>query len=129
MRVDFDRGLRRARFLLWPSHDPRVLPFYVTARFGTALPLTPIQLVTQISRHGNDSAAASTGERLKMGDVLVSQGEHATLTLQSAAVRIFADVVSLGNGTLGQQIRVRLLDSGKILNAQVDGKSRLEATF
>ena len=34
MRMDFDRGLRRARFLLWPSRDPKVLPFFVTARLG-----------------------------------------------------------------------------------------------
>ncbi|MGD0907920.1 MAG: flagella basal body P-ring formation protein FlgA [Candidatus Acidiferrales bacterium] len=129
MRMDFDRGLRRARFLLWPSHDPRVLPFYVTARFGAGLPSTPIQLITQISRSGNDSGVASTRERSEMENVLVAQGEHATLTLQSAAVRIFADVVCLGNGMLGQQIRVRLLDSGKVFNARVDGKSRLEATF
>jgi hypothetical protein len=129
MRIDFDRGLRRARFLLWPSHDPHVLPFYVTTRFEAGLPLTPIQLGPQISRNGNDSAAVYTRDRSEMENVLVAQGERATLTLQSAAVRIFADVVSLGNGTLGQQVRVRLLDSGKVLNAQVDGKSRLEATF
>lgn len=70
MRMDFDRGLRRARFLLWPSHDPRVLPFYVTARFGAGLPSTPIQLITQISRSGNDSGVASTRERSEMENVL-----------------------------------------------------------
>jgi hypothetical protein len=132
MRMDLDRGLRRARFLLWPSHDPRVLPFYVTARFETGLPLAPIPLAPQISRDTRDSAVPEPAYRKEppvKGEILVAQGERATLTLQSAAVRIFVDVVSLEKGTLGQQIRVRLLDSGKVFIAQVNGRSRLAAAF
>lgn len=132
MRIDFDRGLRRARFLLWPSHDPQVLPFYVTARFTTGLPLTPISSGLQIGRSARDSGVpeqANTGQRPTMHDILVEQGEQATLSLQSTGVRIFVDVVSLEKGSLGQQIRVRLPDSTKILKARVDGRSSLEATF
>jgi len=34
------------------------------------LPSTPIQLITQISRSGNDSGVASTRERSEMENVL-----------------------------------------------------------
>ena len=132
MRMDLDRGLQRARFLLWPSRDPQVLPFYVTARLEMPLPLTPIPLAAQVIGYARESAIS---ERMQSRqgpakqDILVAQGEHATLTLQSAAVRIFVDVVSLEKGTLGQRIRVRLLDSEKVFTARVDGRSRLEAAF
>ena len=62
-------------------------------------------------------------------EILVAQGERATLMLHSDALRIFVDVVSLERGTLGQQIRVRMVDSGKIFNAQVDGRAHLEVKF
>jgi flagella basal body P-ring formation protein FlgA len=39
------------------------------------------------------------------------------------------DVVSLERGTLGQQIRVRMMDTGKVLNAQVDGRDHLDVKF
>lgn len=131
MRMDLDRGLRRARFLLWPSLDPKVLPFFVTASLGGETPLGPGHLVTPFDKvaKNNSIAPARTTTPEPKKEILIAQGELATLMLHSDALRIFVDVVSLEHGTLGQQIRVRMVDSGKIFNAQVDGRARLEAKF
>jgi hypothetical protein len=128
MRMEFDRGLRRARFLLWPSRSPKVLPFFATAQFEGELPLAPIRPSMEFSRLTQNSVA-SAAKRPAMQEILVSPGERATLTLHSTALRIFVDVVSLERGTLGQQIRVRMMDTGKVLSAQVDGRDHLDVKF
>jgi hypothetical protein len=129
MRMDLDRGLRRARFLLWPSHDPKVLPFFVTARLGGELPMSPFRPSTEFSRLATPPAIVAVSARPVKQEILVAPGERATLMLRSDALRIFVDVVSLERGTLGQQIRVRMVDTGKIFNAQVDGRAHLEVKF
>jgi hypothetical protein len=128
MRMEFDRGLRRARFLLWPSRSPKVLPFLVTAQLEGELPLAPIRPSMDINRLAQNSIAPAA-KRSAMQEILVAPGERATLTLHSHALRIFVDVVSLERGTLGQQIRVRMMDTGKVLSAQVDGRDHLEVKF
>jgi hypothetical protein len=109
MRMEFDRGLRRARFLLWPSHDPNVVPFFVTALLGGDLPTTQVQPAKEFDPLAKDApvAAAPIGvakQEIKK-QILVAQGEQATLVLHSDALRIFVDVVSLERGTLGRQIQ------------------------
>jgi hypothetical protein len=132
VRMNLDRGLGRARFLLWASRDPQVLPFYATVRVGRDSALSPVLFSARLGDNAKVAAGhrlSPATERLPKPEILVAQGELATLTLQSAAVRIFVDVVCLERGTLGQTIRVRLPDSEKIFSAHVDGKSRLEAGF
>lgn len=134
IRMEFDRGLRRARFLLWASRDPKVLPFFVTAWLGGELPMAQVRPAKEFSHQEKDApvhvvpARAAKPAEVKK-EILVAQGERATLMLRSNAMRIFVDVVSMEHGTLGQQIRVRMLDSGKIFNAQVDGRAHLEVKF
>ena len=127
-RMEFDRGLRRARFLLWPSRSPKVLPFFVTAQLAGEFPLAPVRPSMEFSRLAQNSATPAA-KRPATPEILVALGERATLTLHSNALRIFVDVVSLERGTLGQQIRVRMMDTGKILNAQVDGRDHLDVKF
>jgi hypothetical protein len=128
MHMEFDRGLRRARFLLWPSRSPKVLPFFATARLEGELPLAPIRPSMEFSRLAQNSVTPAA-KRPAMQEILVAPGERATLTLHSNALRIFVDVVSLERGTLGQQIRVRMMDTGKVLSAQVDGRDHLDVKF
>jgi hypothetical protein len=129
MRVDLDRGLRRARFLLWPSRSPKVLPFFVTVQFAGEMPLAPLHPVMEFRRIAQHSAVTIAAARPPKQEILVAAGESATLTLHSDTLRIFVDVVSLERGTLGQQIRVRMPETGKIFNAQVDGRGHLEVKF
>ncbi len=129
MRMDLDRGLRRARFLLWPSRSPRVLPFFVTVQLAGELPLAPLRPPREFGRFLQDSVTTAVAARPAKPEILVAPGERATLTLRSEALRIFADVISLERGTLGQQVRVRMVDTGKIFNALVDGRAHLEVKF
>jgi hypothetical protein len=133
MRMEFDRGLRRARFLLWPSLDPKVLPFFATAWLGGELPMAQVHPAKEFDRQVKDApqpmVSTHAAKQAIQKEILVAQGERATLMLRSDALRIFVDVVSMEHGTLGQKIRVRMLDSGKIFNAQVDGRAHLEVKF
>jgi hypothetical protein len=129
MRVDIDRGLRRARFLLWPSRSPKVLPFFVTVRFAGEMPSAPFRPAMEFGRIVQHSATTTAAARPAKQEILVAAGESATLTLHSDTLRIFVDVVSLERGTLGQQIRVRMPETGKIFNAHVDGRAHLEVKF
>jgi hypothetical protein len=129
MRMDFDRGLGRARFLLWPSSDPKVLPFFVTARLAGELPGLLFRSAPELSRIAKVGSVVVVSARPAKQEVLVERGEQATLMLRSDTLRMFVDVVSLERGTLGQRIRVRMMDTGKVVNAQVDGRSHLEVKF
>jgi flagella basal body P-ring formation protein FlgA len=60
---------------------------------------------------------------------LVLAGQQATLLLHSKTFRVTADVIPLERGTMGQRIRVRIIDTGKIFSAQVDGRAHLDTTF
>jgi hypothetical protein len=129
MRMDLDRGLRRARFLLWPSHSPKVLPFFATAKLEGDLEGLSYRAPADLGHIANTRAVVPAAARPAKAEILVGQGERATLLLRSETLRMFVDVVSLERGTLGQQIRVRMTETGKILNARVDGRSHLEVTF
>jgi hypothetical protein len=128
MRMDLDAGLRRARFLLWPSLDPTVLPFFVTARLDGDLPRSPVH-AAEHERSPESPKMSSAAKPLAKPEVLVVPGGRATLVLRSATLQMIADVAPLERGILGQQIRVRVLDTGKIFNAQVDGPAHLEVNF
>jgi flagella basal body P-ring formation protein FlgA len=83
----------------------------------------------EFGRIAHPSAMPTAAARPAKQEILVAAGESATLTLHSDTLRIFVDVVSLERGTLGQQIRVRMPQTGKIFNAQVDGRAHLEVKF
>ena len=129
MRMDLDRGLRRARFLLWPSHSPKVLPFFAMAKLEGDLAGFPYRATADFGHIANTRAIVPPAARPAKAEILVGQGERATLMLRSDALRMFVEVVSMERGAMGQQIRVRMTETGKILNARVDGRSHLEVTF
>jgi flagella basal body P-ring formation protein FlgA len=61
--------------------------------------------------------------------VLVDPRQFARLHLSSPSARMLLVVRPLQRGHLGETIRVRLLSSGKTLQARVAGKDSLEADF
>lgn len=128
MRMEFDRGLRRVRFLLWPSHDPKVLPFFVTARIGGQLPMAPVHSTIESGPLIDHAAPVPGASREVSAPILVTRGERATLVLTSDALRMYVDVISLDSGTLGQRVQVRT-DAGKVFSAQVDGRAHLAVRF
>jgi hypothetical protein len=129
LRSDFDPGMKRARFLLWPSGDPAVLPFYVSAVLpefsGPAVIIDRMRSAISL----NDRRAARAPARSPKPEILVSPNASATLLLRSAALNMIVDVTPLERGTLGQQVRVRVADTGKVFRAEVDGRGHLEMKF
>ncbi len=129
LRADMDAGLGRARFLLWPSNDPKVLPFIVTARLEQGPAIHPARSGPWIGGSTGVAAPAAAPAKRARPEILVSTGQRATLVLHSDVLRMIADVMPLERGALGQRIRVRLLDTGKIFSAQVDGRAHLDLKF
>jgi Chaperone for flagella basal body P-ring formation len=129
LRSDFDAGLKRGRFLLWPSKDPKVLPFIVAVRFAKNSPLDSLHALTEQTRISRKHDLLASHARKAKAEVLVSPGQQATLLLRSNALRMTADVIPLERGTMGQQVHVRVVDTGKIFSAQVDGRAHLQLNF
>ncbi len=131
--VHADAGLRSARFKLWPSHDPEVLPFFVTARLAAGMRTTPLvtsdESFASASRSFGPAAPVPASDQKKLHEILVARGERATLILRSGTLQMFVDVVSLERGALGQPVRVRTLDGGKVVAAIVDGPAHLSGSF
>jgi len=129
LRSDFDAELKRGRFLLWASHDPKVLPFFVAVRFTENIPLAGLQAMSEHIHAAAKQDLPAVAARAVKAEILVSPGEQATLLLRSNSFRMMADVVALERGAMGQRIHVRVVDTGKIFSAQVDGRAHLETVF
>jgi flagellar basal body P-ring formation chaperone FlgA len=129
LRSEFDAGLKRGRFLLWPAHDPKVLPFFATVRFAENGPPGVLHFEEAANRIASQPGARPARVMPAKAEILVAPGETATLLLQSDALRMIADVVPLERGAMGQHVQVRVVDTGKIFRAQVDGRAHLQLNF
>jgi len=129
IRSDFDAELKLGRFLLWTSQDPKVLPFFVAVRFSGNSPLAGLHGVSEMGRAAGGTKLREVPAQTAKAEVLVSPGQEATLLLQSNAFRMMAEVVPLERGTMGQRIHVRVVDTGKVFSAQVDGRAHLQMNF
>ena len=129
LRFDFDPGMRCGRFLLRASRDPGVLPFYVAAKVANHSAPIDFPDASVSSRLLDHSRLPVAPRQSARPEILVSPVEQATLVLRSGALNVIADVIPLERGSLGQRIRVRVADTGKIFSAQVDGRAHLELRF
>jgi hypothetical protein len=129
LRSDFDPVLKRGRFLLRASRDPQILPFLVAVRFAANSPPSPFDAVAAMSRKPREPEHASVPAAPVKPEFLVTPGETATLLLESDALRMTADVVPLEKGMMGQSVQVRVVDTGKVFSARVDGRAHLESNF
>ncbi len=138
-RIEVDEPLHQLNFWLVSGTDPAILPFLVTAR--------PQGDSTGSTVSGDNSSAQLPGSgqlgRLRSAlfkqratrvtdrpVAMVEAGKTAQLHLVSGkTTEMFLPAVALERGALGQQIRVRLESTGRILEAQVVGAGQLEAEF
>ena len=122
-QITFDQFIGRARFRLWPKSAPGVLPFFVTARVAATFsePSRTGQVITA-------SAHASTANEV-FAPVLVAADHPARLHLHSSNMEMLLEVRPLQKGHLGEVIRVRLLGTGRTMQARVTGDGYLDATL
>src|SRR6266851_3820065 len=84
LRSDFDTGLKRGRFLLRPSHDPKVLPFFVAVNFGEDSHLAVLHSAMGLNRTAGKPDVTLFPAAPAKAEILVSPGVPATLLLRSA---------------------------------------------
>jgi hypothetical protein len=151
-RMELDPALRQIKFLLVSRADHSILPFVAVARSWVDLAqLDEAQdkEAGRARRTGEDTqpvearSAAGWVENLPAGlpvmrfgspaqqrATLVEPGKIARLRLISGpSTQLSLDVTALEPGAFGQQIRVRLRPTGKILEAQVTGWRQVEANY
>jgi hypothetical protein len=154
-RMDFDGGLNEARFLM---AERDALPFLVTAQLRNNVPSSGAsqqilpghapartefpsaqstsvppqhsleELVGLRSLQGAPLGGALNAAR-GGGVTLVEPGKSAILHLYSSGMQMSLNVTPLERGALHQTIRVKLPETGKVLQAQVTGVRQLAATF
>jgi hypothetical protein len=115
-QMTFDESIRRARFRLWPRNAPGTLPFYVTAPIRAEKSPQPIS-------SSNTSALSANSA------VLVEPRQLARLHLHSPNSTMLLVVRPLQPGHMNETIRVRLVASGRTLQAKVIAANSLDATF
>jgi hypothetical protein len=149
-RLEFDRTLHVMQFWLVSGADPAIQPFMVMARPSNVTDDVSILLgLPQAQHDGNadavhvSDAAQSTHiaveanisgarfpQRAEPAASEVEPGKPARLHLVSASgTEMFLTATALERGAIGQQIRVRIQNTGRILGARVAGRGQLEAQY
>ena len=120
----YDQFIGRARFRLRAKSAPCVLPFFVTVKLGTAAPVLPYaHNLVNIVAHSSSSIVGSSAQ------ILVSTDRPARLHLHSPNMDVLLQVLPLQKGHLDDVIRVRLLGTGRIMQARVTAAGFLDATL
>ena len=122
-QIEIDPALGRVRFRLHEQEASSVPPVFVTAALGDPL-LGELRRKMETSGSGGGRV-----RRQSAGPVLIRSGQVARIRMHSRDLEILVDVTPLESGRLGETIRVRLPDTGKILRAQVLSGGALEASF
>jgi hypothetical protein len=139
-RIEVDHTLQQLNFWLVSGADTGILPFLVMVR--------PQGASSILAGLEDDASAQESGTENKPGSLesvlfrrhlahakqrsvaIVEPGKTAQLHLISGkTTEMFLPATALERGSLGQQIRVRLEASGRVMEAQVVGPGRLEAEF
>jgi hypothetical protein len=151
-RMELDPALRQIKFLLVSRADHSILPFVAVARSRVDLAQLDeaqdkeagrARRTIEDTQSVEARSAAGWVENLPAGlpvmrfgspaqqrVTLVEPGKIARLRLISGpSTQLSLDVTALEPGAFGQQIRVRLRPTGKILEAQVTGWRQVEANY
>ncbi len=106
------------------------VPFLVTAPGTTSgLPLGEITREQFVNRGlTSRQKTALRGAKPAQRQILLRGGEMANLVSKTGEVRVMVRVVCLEPGVLGQWIRVRNPESGRVFRARVEGEQLLVAS-
>jgi hypothetical protein len=143
-RIEFDSGLGRLRLLIVPESGQGSLPFVATLSLREKPAKDVIEkfdpAAGEIASNAEKNPdfpsepASSSSEKPKSPNLrgvppLVVPGRPALLRILSADMRMVLTVLPLENGGLGQEIRVRVPETGRIVRARVAGEGYLEASL
>lgn len=143
-RIEMDASLHEMKFWLVSGAEPTLLPFIAMTRAtcntcglgepgegGTARESVRPNLGVQVSwKAGAVGSGLDTGRNANPSPAYVDRGTIAQLHLISGPeIQMFLSATSLERGTLGQIVRVKIQNTGKILSARVVGRNQLEAIF
>ncbi|HMD96080.1 MAG TPA: flagellar basal body P-ring formation chaperone FlgA [Terriglobia bacterium] len=92
------------------------------------LPVTPEALAGRAAR-AYIKAGQVVNASMFRTVVMVNQGKLAVLVMEGRSFQISVPVIPLENGVLGQQVRVRNIDSRRVVAAEVVGPGRLRKTL
>jgi flagella basal body P-ring formation protein FlgA len=154
VQVEFDSIREETRFRVRAMNEPGSLPFYVTlakefqqtaliaqhnlarGQIVAAGDLKPQQVppVSPDRLTGLRSLApVKAGEAVRAGmftvDNLVTPGQPAELELEGTRFHITMKVIPMQPGALGQNVKVRSVDTKKVILAQVVGRDHLRGTI
>lgn len=110
-RLEFDPLLRKTRVEIQATKERHAVPFFVTVSARLETPATSIRPKPRAGQ------MASRGRSPL--PVLIQMGHPARLVAEGGGIRISTRVVPLERGVRGQRIRVRSLDRGRLLRAEV----------
>jgi len=124
----------RARLCI-PS-EPRIPPFWVEVRppqdpGSTNAAFTPVASSSRATNLDHKSTAARRAPSARASDptLLVHSGKTVNLALCSPGMRITTNAAAMQSGRQGDEIRVRVLPSGRQVIAKVIAASSVEADF
>jgi len=93
-----------------------------------ALAVTPEALAGRAARASIKAGQIVTASMFRTV-VMVNQGKRAVLVMEGPSFRMTIPVIPLENGVFGQQVRVRNLDSRRVVAAEVVGPGSLHKTL
>lgn len=122
-QATLDQFIGRARFRLVPRTAPSVHPFFVTAKLEASIPDPLNRRLVTVAAHSGAAAIDTSGL------ILVAADRPARLHLHSENMDMLVQVRPLQKGRLGEVIRVRLVGTGRTMQARVTADGLLDATL
>lgn len=127
-------SLIRAR--LWIPSEPRITPFWVEIRLrhdaaSLNAAFTPVALNSHTTKIELHSASAPRAAAARANDpaLLVHSGKTVNLVLRAPGMTIATNAAAMQSGRQGDEIRVRVLPSGRLFVAKVVAISTVETNF
>jgi len=143
-RIELDPTLHEMKFWIVSGAEPTLLPFIATAEAacggcdlaeaaqrGAAQsdPHVASGMRTSMTR-GAGRSNPDLARQANPAPVYVEAGKMARLhVISGTGMQMYLTATSFERGTLGQDVRVRIQKTGKVLYAHVVGRGQLEAEF
>jgi hypothetical protein len=114
---------------LWIPSEPKIPAFWVTIHPKADRWTASNSAVSPAAMENDDRRAEPVPAVVSTEPVSLKSGESVQLVAVSAGMRITSPAITLGVGGIGQQIRVRIPATGKILSVKVIGPRAVQFEY